>query len=54
MKIRCRYSPLQYGRTPKALANSSPGFERSREPWDKSKKRDQTLKGWPVGEPFQG
>src|SRR5215212_1483536 len=37
---------MQYGVTPKALANSSPGFERSREPWDiNQKKSDQTLKG---------
>jgi hypothetical protein len=31
--------------TPKALANFSPGFERSREPWGKHQNREQTLKG---------
>jgi len=35
----------QFEFTPKALANFSPGFERSREPWGKIQNRDQTLKG---------
>src|SRR6185436_19253662 len=33
-------------RTPKALANLSPGFERSEEPWDLTIKIRQTLKGF--------
>src|SRR5215217_8688057 len=47
VRQRSRCSPIQcWGLTPKALANSSPGFERSREPWGyKFKKCDQTLKG---------
>ena len=32
--------------TPKAFANSSPGFERAREPWDQNNKSERlTLKG---------
>ena len=37
---------VQFEITPKALANFSPGFERSREPWELNKKSDQTLKGF--------
>jgi len=36
---------LQFEITPKAFANWSPGFERSREPLDLISNRDETLKG---------
>ena len=35
----------QFEITPKAFANFSPGFERSREPWENNLKSHQTLKG---------
>jgi len=44
----------QFEFTPKAFANFSPGFERSREPWGKIKIATKPWKGSPWEEPFQG
>jgi len=40
--------------TPKALANSSPGLERKRQPWVKYRIPHQPCKGSMIGEPLQG
>jgi hypothetical protein len=44
---------VQFGNTPKALANVSPGLERQRQPWVDVKKYWLTLKGFGGHEPFQ-
>src|SRR5215213_8930434 len=41
----CKSVVHQFEITPKAFANFSPGFERSREPWGNNLKLHQTLKG---------
>jgi hypothetical protein len=40
-------------KTPKALANSSPGLERSDNPGESNLKSDSTLKGFLVANPFR-
>jgi len=46
---------VQHMTTPKAFANSSPGLERQRQPWDrKFIKALEPWKGSAGGKPFQG
>jgi len=40
--------------TPKAFANSSPGLERQRQPWDRTKRIETTLKGFAAGGTLSG
>src|SRR4029079_1940011 len=52
-KWSCRSVVVEF-ETPKALANPSPGFERSENPGDQIQIPNQPCKGSPVVEPLQG